>query len=203
MRESFFTGKLTRPIMMSGIFMRRYLVVLMLIFPMNLHAKSDSPENLLGRYLDHIDNSRWDQIHSLTYPPDIENLKQLILRIIRFENQFEESRVQQIIFGEKVSNEVAAQRDSFFYLARSLEQLALALRQEGFELKGHEIIGDVKEGRDRIHLLTRITLEQGGRTIDSMQIYSFQRRDRQWYMELQPSITLLLELVEHRYEMRK
>ncbi|MCZ6673192.1 MAG: hypothetical protein O7C75_09655 [Verrucomicrobia bacterium] len=183
--------------------MRRYLVVLMLIFPMNLHAKSDSPENLLGRYLDHIDNSRWDQIHSLTYPPDIENLKQLILRIIRFENQYAESRVQQIILGEKVSNEVAAQRDSFFYLARSIEQLALALRQEGFELKGHEVLGDVKEGRDRIHLLTRVILEQGGRTIDNMQIYSFRRRDRQWYMELQPSITLLLELVEHRYEMRK
>ena len=85
--------------MMSGIFMRRYLVVLILIFPMNLHAKSDSPENLLGRYLDHINNSRWDQIHSLTYPPDIENLKQLILRIIRFENKYAESRVQQIIFG--------------------------------------------------------------------------------------------------------
>ncbi len=183
--------------------MRRYLVVLILIFPMNLHAKSDSPENLLGLYLDHIENSRWDQIHSLIYPPDIKNLKQVILKIIRFENQYGESRVQRIIFGEKVSDEVAAQRDSFFYLARTLEQLALALRQEGFMLEGHEVLGDVKEGRDRIHLLSRLTLEQRGRSIVNMQIYSFRRIDRRWYMELQSNITVLFELVEHRYEMRK
>ena len=183
--------------------MRRYLVVLMLIFPMNLHAESDSPETLLKSYLGHIENSRWDQIHSLMYPPDIENLKQLILRIIRFENQYAESRVQQIIFGERVSDEVAAQRDSLFYLARIQEQLALALRLEGFALEGYEVLGDVKEGRDRIHLLARITLEKQSRTIDNMQIYSFQRKDQRWYMKLQANIIVLLELVEHGYEMRK
>ena len=203
MREYFFTGKFTRPIPTSGILMRRYLVVLMLIFPMNLHAESDSPETLLKSYLGHIENSRWDQIHSLMYPPDIENLKQLILRIIRFENQYAESRVQQIIFGERVSDEVAAQRDSLFYLARIQEQLALALRLEGFALEGYEVLGDVKEGRDRIHLLARITLEKQSRTIDNMQIYSFQRKDQRWYMKLQANIIVLLELVEHGYEMRK
>lgn len=62
--------------------------------------------------------------------------------------------------------------------------MALALKREGFELKTHKVLGDVKEGRERIHLVTRLTLVQRGQTMANLQIYSFRKKDGRWYMEL-------------------
>ena len=177
-------GKLIRFILASGNMMRRYIVMLLLLFPMVGNADRDSPETLLGRYMDHIAHGQWDEINSLMYPQDVENLKQLMLRIIRFENQYGDSRIQHTIFGEPVSNEVAAQRDASFFLTKTLQQMALALKREGFELKTHKVLGDVKEGRERIHLVTRLTLVQRGQTMANLQIYSFRKKDGRWYMEL-------------------
>ena len=129
--------------------MRPCLVILMLLFSTAVNANHDSPERLLGRYMDHIVNSKWDEINSLMYPRDVENLKQLMLRIISFENQYAESRIQQSIFGKPVSDEMAAQWDASFYLTRTIQQMALTLRQQGFELKSHLVLGDVKEGKNR------------------------------------------------------
>ena len=183
--------------------MLRYLMILILALPIFAHGKNDPPERLLGRYMDYVVASQWDQIHSLMYPQDVENLQKLLLRIIAFENQFEESRMQQIIFGESVSNETAGQYDAQFYLARIYRGLALVLRQQGFELRSHEVLGHVKEGRERVHLLVRMTLSQRGSTVSNLQIYSFRKKDRKWFMELQPNITEILELLEHKYEMRQ
>ena len=152
--------------------------------------------------MDHIAHSQWDEINSLMYPQDVENLKQLMLRIIRFENQYGENRIQRSVFGKPVSDETASQLNASFYLTMTIRQMALTLRQQGFELKSHHVLGDVKEGKNRVHLLVRLKLVQYGVTVSNLQIYSFTKKNRRWYIELQPNIVEILKLVEYGYETR-
>ena len=43
---------------------------------------------------------------------------------------------------------------------------------------------------------------QYGVTVANLQIYSFRKKDRRWYMELQPNIIEILKLVEYGYKIR-
>ena len=65
--------------------------IILVCLPVNLQAERSNPETVLAYYVGLIQDSNWDDIYSLVDKQAADELKQLVVEIISYENEYDQN----------------------------------------------------------------------------------------------------------------
>lgn len=159
--------------------------------PAAAQAPAETPEQVAQQYLQATRDTDWARVAGLLHPDALAQLHGFFAPILQCQTP-EAAEARRQIFG--ITSSVQAARTSDSALAVSLFRGA-AGGQRGMasvlRTARLQVLGDVPEGRDTVHVVSRLSLTYDSLQVTEMEVVSLARSGPTWRVLLKSDFTAL------------
>lgn len=169
---------------------------------MTLSAVADEPEQTLDKYFLVLTTQNFDSIGSIMDSQDMAAMKELMVKAIGTQMRAGRYRLQERIFGKKVTLEKVKETSAEFYLNQLAGQILSAATSQNFVVDKLTTLGRVDESDSMIHYVVRASMSQGGNSSTNVRIYTVVKNGDVWKMKFPDVIKQMLVGIEASMQRR-
>lgn len=162
-------------------FVKTFFCLLIIIGGSSLSLASDAePSATAVAFYDFLKSSNYVEAAALFDPEELSEFRD-VLRVVYEDTNETDRRQLQRFFGADVTVErLNAMSDAEFF-STFLRLIFQQLQASGsFSLDGVEVLGSVREGDDRAHVVIRQKIGLGENTVDMMDVVSVRLIEKDW-----------------------
>ena len=174
--------------------MRIFLTAFLLSFA--LTSAASEPVDTLDAYFRILTTRNYDGLENLMAASSMNDLKVMMDEAITYQTGNGVYRLQERIFGRRVSQSEVAGASARFYLRRLAKEILEAAQAQHLIVQKRDIIGAVNEGENTVHIVARLTMEQDGRTGTDVLLYTLIREQEGWKLTFPATIRQMLTVIE-------
>ena len=154
-----------------------------------------TPETILRDYFAAISAGDVNQFGDHIVPLQMDQVKGLMIEIIESESPRAVAMEKQLL-GATMTLDEANQAAPRFFLGRIFSSIASGVGAASFSVESYKVLGSVSEDDDALHIVARVKVSQQGKTADDIAVFSFERVDGIWFMELPTIVRNYLGMIE-------
>ncbi len=164
--------------------MKTFIASILLAFAFTGSALSQSPSEITEAYFEAFKTGEYTRAAEFFSPAALKNFREML----NFSDALPEEEAKQFystFFGEGASKEsVGKMSDAAFFSAFFSFVMKQAEAAGGVDFDKVEILGEVPEGENIVHVLTRSHISVGELEMEAMEVVSFEKSDGKWKVAL-------------------
>ena len=162
----------------------RAAVIAAALLPMVSLAQQPSPEALAQQQLDAVNRGDWAAYAANMHPKSLGRLQEMMVPIIDLtasKSARASDEMRSVLFGGRSAEELKAMSPKEFFEIFMSSVTKFPGMADALKNARGEILGQVKEGENTVHIVTRTTTSIPGIPVFSkMEVMSFEREGDRW-----------------------
>lgn len=168
----------------------------LMLAPAAAQTANDSPEHVATRYLNAMRAQQWDSMALLMHPVALHQIREVLAPLFEAP-ALDDSRER--LLGVRSLSDAKALSDNGVFVALMSQMVGSQAQLMEFMRKASiQIIGHVPEGRDTVHVVYRMSFEDGTAAIAKMDVFSMQRLGDTWRGLLSIDLRMLGAMLRRR-----
>ena len=164
--------------------------------PAAAQTAGESPEHVATRYINALRTQQWDSMALLMHPVALHQLREVLAPL--FEAPSLDDAREHLLGVRSLSGAKALSDNGVFVALMSHGVGSQAQLMEFMRKASVQIIGHVPEGRDTVHVVYRMTFEDGTAAVAKMDVFSMQRLGDTWRGLLSIDLRMLGAMLRRR-----
>lgn len=159
--------------------MKILLLVMTYLLLSNGTVHAESASETANEYYNLLKQKNYDRAATILDPSAINQFRQMLTFIMDLPEE-KQNEAYSTIFGPSVSKESIIKMSNLQFFTSFLRFIMSNVESVGVTLDKTEILGEIKEGNDIAHVVTRSKFSTSEYSMEAMEVVSFKRNGKEW-----------------------